>query len=153
MKKGFTLIELMIYSTILGLFLVVLTSLFISTLDLQLESESTAYVAADGRYMFSRFSFDLGRATSITIPASLGQETNSLQLTIDGDLYTYGLDNGSLVLVHPDGTDALSRADSMVSDLRFLKIGNIDGKHSVQINFTVTNGIQERQYQTTIALR
>jgi len=153
MKKGFTLIELMIYSTILGVFLVVLTSLFISTLDLQLESESTANVATDSRYIFSRFSYDMGRATNITIPASLGQETNSLQLTIDGDVYTYGLDNGLLVLVHPDGTDALSRVDSVVSDLRFLKLGNTDGKHSVRINFTVTNGLKARAYQTTIALR
>ena len=158
-KLGFTIVELSIYGAILGIFLVVLTTLFTSTLDLQLESEATTDVVADSRYIFSRFSYDIGRATAITIPASLGLETNSMQLTIDGTVYTYSVNNGRLELVSGAGTDPLNSAGSLVSDLSFLRLGNVGGKHSLRINLTITSttklpgGPEIREYQTTIALR
>lgn len=158
-KQGFTIIELMIYSAILGIFLVVLTTLFTSTLDLQLESEATTSVVADSRYIFSRFSYDIGRSSNITIPASLGEEANSMQLTIDGVPHTYSVTNGRLELASGTETNVLNSVGTVVSNVSFLRLGNVGGKHSVRIGITITSatqlpaGPEQRDYQTTITLR
>lgn len=152
-KNGFTIIELSIYGAILGGLLVVLTTLFTSTLDLQLESGTTTNVVFDSRYIFSRLSYDLGRATSITTPQSLGQEANTLELMIDGASFAYSVNNGLFELTTASGTDALNSEDTVVSDVRFLRLGNTGGKHSIRMDFTVTSGLVSRAYQTTVALR
>ncbi len=159
MKKGFTILEFMIYSAILGIFLMVLTTLFTSTLDLQLESEANTDVTSDSRYIFSRLSYDMGRSSDIIIPATLGEETSTMQLVIDGNSYTYAINNGVLEVTSGVDTDRLHSTGSVISDIHFLRLGNEEGKHSLRIRFTVTSvsdlpsGPKEQEYQTTITLR
>src|SRR3972149_9396014 len=95
-RRGFTIVEMIIYCSILISFLYVLTNMFVSILDMQLESETTSSVTQDSRYLFSRFAYDLGRASAIVTPAALGEQSNTLQLTINGALHTYEVLDGQL---------------------------------------------------------
>jgi hypothetical protein len=158
-RSGFTIVELLIYAGILIVFLYVMTSMFTGILDMQLTSESASAVVQDSRYILSRFAYDIGRASAIVSPASLGAQTSSLILTIGSAEYTYALINGNLMLTAASSSGALNGYGTAVSNLSFRRYGNVNGKHSVRIAFTLTSTIQRtdgsetQDFQTTIGLQ
>ena len=166
-NNGFTLIELLIYMGIMTILLTVLTQTFTSILDAQLESQSTSAVQQDGRFILARLSYDIHRVQNqdIVSPSSLGQQTTSLQLTINGVNYAYSLNNGNLQLVNNLGTNNLNSSETTISSLTFKRLGNnssatlLSPKNTLQIKYTVTskvirpNGPETKDFQTTIGIR
>jgi type II secretory pathway pseudopilin PulG len=163
MKKnktsGFTLLETIIYVSILCLFIMILTQTFTTILDAQLESQATSSVEEDGNYILTRLNYDIRRAENVTIPANLGDQNTSLQMTVGGINYTYNLNNGNLLLTDNSGTNQLNSSETTISNLKFTKLGNIGGKSSIQITITVSSvtlvgtNREIRNYQTTAGLR
>jgi type II secretory pathway pseudopilin PulG len=158
-KRGFTIVEMLVYCGILMIFLYIMTSLFSSVIDVQLYSEATAAVAQDSRYLLSRFSYDINRASEIVVPADVGTESDTLQLTIDGNTYTYEIQNGNLELTDETGTDMLNSFGTSVSNVNFRRLGSVGGKNSIRLAFTLTSktkkvtGPEIRNFQTTVGLR
>lgn len=159
-KQGFTMVELLLYMGILSIFLVVLTEIFLSTLNVELFSQATSATSLDGRFILARLAYDVGRARAITIPASPGgQVDNALQMTIAGVTYTYSVVNGNLLLANDSGTNTINSYTTTIPQFRVTKLGTAQGKQSVQILFTITSTIQlegvpeTRTFQTTIGLR
>lgn len=153
MKRGFTIVELLIYMVIMSALLTVLGRILITTLDLQTESESTSMVETDGRFLLSRLSYDLHRASSIASPTSAGQTAASLGLTIDGQTFTYAVTNSALQLTTPSGSSPLTSPDVAMTNFSVTRLGNPGGKPTVQINFTISHGQETRNYQTAVGLR
>lgn len=158
-KNGFTLIELVLFMGIVTILLVVLTQIFGSVLDVQKESAAFSSVQQDGTVILNRLMYDITRADSVITPSSLGQKTTNLQFSAGGINYTYAILNGNLVLTDNIGTDQLNSYDSTVSNVSFLRLGNVGGKNTIQIAFTLTSrvqqakGVEVRNFQTTIGLR
>lgn len=159
-QLGMTLIELIIYMGLLSIFLVVLTSVFSSIINVQLESKSVSSVEEDGRYLLNRLTYDLRRASSITTPASIGGSGSTLALVIDGSTYTYSQNGTNLQLVSPAGTDIINSIDTQISNLNFRRIGNVSGKNTIVVSFTITSAIKKmgnvaetKDIQTTIGVR
>lgn len=159
MKKGFTLVELLVYMGLFSILIVVLTEIFLSILELQSQSVAVSSVASDGRFIVSRLTYDIRRATTISQPASLGQTGATAQLLIGGANYALAGSGGNLVLTSPLGSDNLNSIGSQVTDLSFTRVGNVGGKNSLQIKFRVTSrqnlpqGAEVRDYETTVSLR
>lgn len=161
MKKteGFTIVEMLVYMGLLTGFLVVLTQIFLSSLDVQLASERTSSVAQDGRYILSRLEYDVARAQSIDVPVALGGQAGSLQLTIAGIPHTYLVDNGNLTLTNAFGTNAVNSVGSRISGFTVRRLGNVNGKQSARVSFILTSmtegptGPEVRTYETTIGVR
>lgn len=146
----------------MGLFsmlVVVITDILVTTINIQLRTESTTSVATDGRYIYSRFIYDINRAETVVQPQNLGDSASTLQFTADSNNFTYGLNNGNLTITDVNGTYQLNSFDSSISDLTFQRIGNAEGKHTFRINFTVTgktkseNQTEVKKFQTTAGLR
>jgi type II secretory pathway pseudopilin PulG len=158
-QSGFTIVELLIYCGILTVFLYVMTNIFTSVLDMQLESETASAVVTDGRYILSRLTYDIGRASSIVTPASLGAQTANLVLHIGASDYTYAVANGNLVLTSGAVSGALNGYGTQISNVSFRRYGNVNGKNSVRVMFTLTSvtqrrsGPETRDYETTIGLQ
>lgn len=167
--KGFTLIELIIYMGLMGIFLVILTDLFVATLKTQLQSESNAAIQQDGRFIINRLNYDIKRAKSITAPA-WGNTAVLLQLVvnIDGIDQTFHYSqsaDGNLVLSNNIGTNQLNSYDTTVTDLTILHLGNPvteslkNPKDGVQIKFSlkskvnINNYYETKNFQTTVNLR
>ena len=158
--RGFTLIELLIYMGLLSIILVVLSQIFGSILDAHLESQASSSVHRDGRFILSKLTYDVHRANSIVLPASLGASSTSLQLDISG-INTYSLNNGNLELTNSLGTNNLNSGDTTVSNLNFTRIGNsaANAKNTVRITYTITSkivrpkGMETKDFQTTIGIR
>lgn len=142
MRRSFTLVETLLYMGLFAMFILVLSWIFVSILDVQLGSEATSSVEQDGRFVLNRMLYDIHRATTAVVSA------NQLQLTIGGVTNTYSLNGSSLQLVNNLGASRLNSFDTAVSGLTVVKAGN-----TVAISFTVTSQALVKSYQSTVGLR
>lgn len=158
-QKGFTIVELLLYMGLFSILLIVLVDIFVSILDVQIESEAYSTVVQDGRFMTSRLLHDLHNAQSILVPSGNGSQSATLQLVVDGVPYSYSAVGGNLQLTTNNGTDFLNGYNTTVSNIVFKRYGNINGKPTVQINFTLTGKVQrnsgqeKKDFQITGSLR
>lgn len=160
-KSGFTIIEMIIYMGMLTILLGVLSQIFVTILDAQLESESTSSVQQDSSYIISRFMYDINNADSIISPANLGDQGNTLIITINGTPYTYGINSGTGNLEVTDNSVdyQLNGFNTTVSNLTFKRLGNMEGNDLIMVNYTITGKTQKtggpeiRSFQTTIGTR
>jgi type II secretory pathway pseudopilin PulG len=158
-QKGVTLIEMLLYMGLLTIFMSVLTTIFTAILDVQFDTRAITSVERDGKFILSKLLYDMHSASSITTPSSLGQTSTSLQIVKNSTVYTYALTAQNLTLTDSTGTNQLNGFDTNVSNLTFTKIGNINGKHTVRIQFQLTSktkrdkGFETRNFSTTIGLR
>lgn len=162
MRKGFTIVELLIYLGLLGIFLTILTEVFLSVLDVQVESVGTSSVQQDGAFILARLSYDAARATTVAVPGSLGATTPSLTLTVGGLSYVYNLSGTDLVLTVGSGpARRLNNSETEISGLTFSRYGNLGGRgDTLRVAFTAKSlakrtgaGPETRDYQTTVGLR
>lgn len=145
MKKGFTLIEFLVYMGLMSLFLIVLSNILSTSLETFTQSNQATLVDADSRYILNRLAYDVGHAATITTPATVGQTTNSLVL----DVGTYTNSGGNLLL----GIDRLNGFDSTIANFSVTRIGNGTGKDTVKISFDITSGSKTQTLSTTLGLR
>lgn len=158
-KRGFTIVELIIYMGILSLILIVMTDIFSSIIDVRRDSEAITVVEQDGNFLLAKLFYDISHAQSIATPATLGATSNTLQITISGVTNTYSLNSGNLQVVNANGTNVLNSLNSSISNLTFLRLGNSSGKNTIQLSFTVTSKIlrvsstESKTYSTSVGLR
>ncbi|MDA1317266.1 MAG: type II secretion system protein [bacterium] len=158
-KKGFTLIELLLFMGLFSVVMLVLTSLFASIVQRQLEVEGTSASESDAAYILSRLQYDLSRTDSVIYPADPGQADDQIDLIIDGETYTYGLNESNLELTTPTDTYVLNGIRTTVSNVLFEHIGNTSGKPTIRITIDITSlatdasGPQTATINTTISLR
>jgi type II secretory pathway pseudopilin PulG len=157
-NKGFTLVELVVYMGIMSILVGVLGSVFAAIVDVQLESEATASVDQDGRYILSKLLYDMKSASLLTTPSGAGSTSSTLQITVNAIPYIYSLDgSGNLQVVNHYGTNVLNSYDSQISGLSFQRIGTGGSNDTVRVNFTVTSrtlrntGPESRSFQTTLS--
>lgn len=157
--SGFTLVELIIYMGLLAMLVLIFTEIFTSVVDNQLSSNNTSNVSGDGRYIYSRFVYDVARAQSITDPLAFASPSSTMTLLINGENFTYHLTNGNLSIEAPSGTYQLNSQGTTISNLEFTKVGSASARSTVQLNFTVTGDVDTRgifdqkDFQTTAGLR
>jgi type II secretory pathway pseudopilin PulG len=161
LKRGTTLIELVIYMGLLSILLLILTQTFTTIIQTRLDTESTSSVQQDGNYLISRFMYDISRAQAISTPSTFGTGS-SLVINIGGTNYTYTLSNGKLQLTNSNGTNDLNSYDTTVSNLQFTRIGNgitPQTSDTIKVNFTLTSivtrssGKETQNFEITVAPR
>ena len=160
-QRGVTIVELLLYMAILSVLLTILTSIFVSALDVQSESNATSSVQQDGNYVLARLAYDIHRAQSINIPVSNGATNNNFQIVVSGVNYTYSVDaNNNLVLTNNLGTNNLNNYGTRVSAFLVQRLGNAGGiENTLKINFTVTSRTERvsrfetKDFQTNLSLR
>jgi hypothetical protein len=159
-KKGFTFIEILIYMGLLATFVAILGSLLFSILDVQLESVGSSDLDHDGQYLLARISYDIRRASSVSLPASPGQSASVFNFIASGVNYAYALDAGNLVVTSGGSTLNLNSFGTTVQTFSLTRLGNPSGKPSFRVSFDLESKAvslhqksQTRSYQTTINLR
>jgi type II secretory pathway pseudopilin PulG len=158
-QKGFTIIELIIYLGIFPIVLLTLTQVFGLVLDTLSESQAKSSILQDSEYVVSRLSYDIRRADQVLLPANLGEEGASLQISMDGENYLYSLNDSNLQLTNDSGSELLNGYDTIVSDLKFTRLGNQEGKDTISLSFTITSKTlyrgrpEAKTFQTTFGLR
>jgi len=160
-QKGITMVELLLYMSILAVFLTILTSVFTQALDVQSESQATSSVEQDGNYILTRLAYDIHRAQNINAPATNGTTTNSFQIVIGGINYAYSVDgNNNLILTNNLGINNLNNYGTSISAFSVQRLGNTGGvENTLKISFTITSrtkrasGFETKNFQTNLSLR
>jgi prepilin-type N-terminal cleavage/methylation domain-containing protein len=168
-QKGFTLIELIIYVGIFSILIGVMSAMFGSILDVQLESEATSSVDQDGRYLLSKLTYDfktinptlnLATPDKITTPANPGDTSPTLQIRVNSVDYVYSLNSSNNLQVQNVSTgemNVLNSVGTSVTGLSFQRVGSGGSNDTIRVNFTVqsrtlrTTGYESRSFQTTLA--
>jgi prepilin-type N-terminal cleavage/methylation domain-containing protein len=138
-QKGVTLVEMLIVMGLLSIFLLIITTIFTSTLDVQNQTDAYSAVLSDGRFIMARINYDIAISTTITTPTTLGVTSSSLVLTTATNSYTYALNGGNLQLTDNTGSANLNSSGTVVSNLSFTKLGNTGGKNTTRYTFTLTS--------------
>lgn len=154
--KGFTIIELVLYMGILSILLTVLSALFATIINVQLESKSTSGVDQTGRYIIAKLLFDTKSMSEVTLPAFPGEESTALQIQRNSIHYTYSLDSNNNLRIKNDNTgeeNVLNSMDTQVTGLNFLRVGSGGNNDTVQVTFTVSSRIMQPKGQESRAFR
>jgi prepilin-type N-terminal cleavage/methylation domain-containing protein len=137
LQRGMTIVELVVCMGILSLLLLVLTSLFSTSLEVQFRTQASSAVQQDTLYLVSRLQYDVRRASAISLPATIGAQGSTMRLVISGSNWDYQLSGDNLVLVNSLGTHRMNAAETKVTNFQVTKVGNSGGEDQVQINLTV----------------
>ncbi len=138
-QQGVTLVEVLVTMGLLSVFLLILTSIFTASADIQSQTGSYAAVTTDGRFLLARLAYDIRRAETITTPASLGDSAASLVLAIGGHSYTYSVVGGRLRLDIDGDATYLTSKQTSISGLTFQKLGTDGGAASIRYSFTLAS--------------
>lgn len=156
---GYSLIEILIYMALLGIFLFGLTNMFVSSIDLKLETEANSSVEQDGRYILSRLRYDIINSSAISLPASVGAQGNTMRLTRGGINYTYTLSDGNLMVSDGVTSIQMNSPETHFTAINFKRLGNIGGKNTITISYTLeseaqqSKGTETRNYELTYGIR
>lgn len=156
--RGFTLVEMLISTSLISILLVILTTILQSALETQLSSIATSNVEQEGRFILARIAYDLQRAESVVSPLS-NQSAASLSLSISGDTYVFASDSGQLWLTRASGVYTLMQPGTTISNLLFTGVGTSSGttKPTEKIYFTLTdnssNPPETRDFEVTVGPR
>lgn len=158
-QKGVTLIEMLLVTGMLSIFLLVLSTIFTATIDTQSQSQGYSATVANGRFIMARLNYDIARASLVSTPASLGGTSPSLVMTVGGSSYTYALSGNNLQLTDTSGTSNLNDYNATVSAVSFQRLGNSGGKETIRYSFTLTataqqgSGPQTQTFTSTVERR
>ena len=159
-KQGFTLVELLVYIGIFSVLLLVLTQIFISTINAQLSAQSSSGTSQDSRYILSRLIYDISRADALISPAAIGgAPVNNLTLKIGANNYVYTLTGSNLTLTVGAASDQLNGPDTEISTLEFTRLGDASNPPLVKVNYVLksrvktTSGYEIKNVDTVIGLR
>lgn len=158
-SRGFTVVEMLIYMGLLSILLLVMVDLFASSLDVQLESQSSSGVDQDAKFMVARLSADIKRATSILEPALGSTPSGILKLVIDGITYTYATASGGLTIASGSATHTLNSYETTTNYATFGRYGNMGGKNAIKIMLTIksktsrSSGQEIRNIETAVGIR
>lgn len=134
-KKGFTLVEMLLYMGLVSIFLLVLTDLITATLDVRVESTAVSAVITDGEFIKNRMTYDFRRATALVLPATTGVSEATLRLTIAGATYDYALQGSNLTITVGGASEQLNSPSTAISNLSFTRIGNGVATDTVQVSY------------------
>ena len=150
-KKGFTLIELVLYVVIVSMMLGALLPFMFEIMSGSVQSSTEQDVVSTARLISERIKVEIRKAKSIQ---SLTAGSLTLQ-NISGPDTTIDLKNGNVRLDRGTGAVSLNPPSTVVTDLTFANYSSADLKTKhVKFNLTVrsllTTGRQE--YQRQVAL-
>lgn len=167
-KKGFSLLELLIYVAILSVVTLSVAGIFVYINKGRGQTESKAEVNSNLRFAIEKISQDLRYATSVTTPANPSSTSTSLILNSGGSTITYCIAIGFLRRQVGGACDQNSESitsDSVImSDALFTRLENINNIFnktivSIRINITAAYNSSSPDYEysetknTTVSLR
>lgn len=141
---------------LLSILVGILSTIFVSIIDTELDSRATSNVEQDGKFILARLAYNVQSSSAILAPA-IGSPSGSLQIRRNSIDYTYSLNNGNLQVASASATDNLNSTNTSVSNVTFLRVGDGDADDTIRVNFTVTSRTQAvnnetRSFQTTLGL-
>jgi len=155
-QTGYTLIELLLYVSMIGILLGGVTTFFATAVEARVKNQSISEVNDQGVYIMELMTQTIRNATDVTVPA-VGATGSSLTLTVPtGSLSptVFSL-NGSTLQIK-EGTAAavpITNSKVAITALTFKNLSRSGTQGIIQINMTLervnTTGRNEYEYERT----
>lgn len=142
-RKGFTIVEMLLYIGLFSTILLVTTQILISITDMYLESSATSSLENNATYLSQKLQYDLLRSTRIVEPANPTITGNRLVLQINGSDFVYEIQNQGLFLTAEDETNQISTNDVEVESLVVKRVGNGTATDSARLDLTLQSKYTE----------
>ena len=162
-QKGASLIELLLYFSLLGILLTTVTDVMLRTSEFSLEASAKNALLADGRFIPSRLAYDIHRADSITTPVNLGANSATLTLIVGSETHIYTLSGANLEYEQIAGpstqTANINSNKVVVNSLNFQRLGSSGGKPTLKITFELEgikrerSGPTQKVFETVVGIR
>jgi len=147
-QKGASLIELLLYFSLFGILLTVVTDVMLRTSEFSLEAASKNDLQGDVRFITSRLAYDIHQASLVTTPANLGDSSQTLVLTVGTETHTYTLSGSNLAYERTVGANTqtanINRNKVVVTSLNFQRLGNSGGKPTVKVTMELESVKREK---------
>lgn len=168
MKKnnsGFSLIEVLIYISVIAVITTAISAVFLSIAGGQARADAAAEINSNIRFVTAKINQDISAASAITQPAAAGQTLNTLSLAIGASSVNYCVINSQLYRsssgICDESSELLTSQAVKVSNLSFTRLENINPvlqKTSVSLQTVMTfnyNGVSQNSItkQITSSLR
>ncbi|TAN58382.1 prepilin-type N-terminal cleavage/methylation domain-containing protein [Patescibacteria group bacterium] len=161
-RRGFSLVELIMYLAIIGSLVGVVVGMFVSFNRLRVKSESQTELSQNARSAVERLRQEIVKAVSVDSP-SAGSSANALNLVMASSWTCFRI-NANILEMSEGGSGACSGSWNPITSSKvgitnsdiFTRIDNNGAKSTIQIKLTLTyNNRTEYTYttQTTAGLR
>lgn len=141
-KKGFTLVEILLYIAIAGGIIFSITVFFLTTLDARVRNQAIAEVEEEGTQVMQNITQTIRNSSSINSP-SQGTSSASISLAvIDGAKDPTVFDVSGNVIRVKEGTEEnidLTSSRVIVSGLNFANLSRTGTGGAIRIQFTLTH--------------
>lgn len=159
-SKGFSLIELILYISIIGSLVGVVSAMFIGFSWLQTKAESQTELTQNARSAVERIRQEIVKASSVSAPIA-GVTDDILELSIGSNLTCFRLLGGILQMAEGAVTcttwsNITSSKVSITNSDLFKRIDNLNANSTIQISLTfIYNNRSQYTYsmKTTVGLR
>jgi Tfp pilus assembly protein PilW len=158
MVWGFTLIEFLIYISIVGLILVLMTNLFWNVILGGTKENSYQEVQQNGRFAIFKMKQEIKKAIGINNPLP-GSSANSLSLVMANPIFNptvFDLNGGKLRITKGGSSPIEITTDQInVSSLSFTNLSYSDTPGTVMVEMTIENlnPANRNEYQASIDLK
>lgn len=160
-QAGFTLIELVIVAGLLAMLMVTVSTMFMTTLNSNLRTQTRQQIKSEGSFILERFEFMLRNAATLS-PSQLCQSGMS-QISIinpDGNQTTFALSSAQIASISAvsgggNTTYYLHGSNTTASNLNFDCGRNPGGEYYVDIGFNLGNNTTqiEESFQHLVLMR
>ena len=140
-RKGFTLMELLIFAAIFSFVVVTFITIFILVTNVQIRESSQAEVNGQSQYLLQQVQYYVERASLVDIPQDTPTSTLKLFLGVNSQDPTYLTLTGGTVYLQQTATgtpQALTSSKVTVSSLAFTRRANPPGHDAVGVAFTMS---------------
>ena len=159
MKKGFTLIEVLVATAIFTLVIIAFIGIFVTVAGVQVRQNSSAAVNGESQFLLQKIQYYVGLSSFVSSTQDLSTSTLTLRMPSSSiDPTVLSLSNGTVYLQLATGTpQPLSSNAVVVSNLLFTRRSNAPGHDAVNVAFTVsynTSNIKQmvaQALQTSVA--
>jgi type II secretory pathway pseudopilin PulG len=140
MRKGFTIIELLIFSAIFAVISVAFLSALVSTVQVQTKQSAAAEVNQQTQFLLDTIQRYVERSSLIQLSSNSATSTLKLRMSSSTEDPTYIYLSGTTVYLQQTDSGAVQPLTSSkvnVTNLTFTKRANPPGHDSVNVAFTV----------------
>lgn len=155
-RRGFSLVELLIFSAIFTVIMVIFITILVAVTRVQVRQSSAAEVNSQSQFLLQQIQYYVQTSSLVDMPQDTPTTTLKLRMAASSSDPTYIYLSGSTVylkLTDAGAPQALNSSKVNVSSLSFTKRSNSPSHDSVNVSFMVSYNTSNIQQQFVESLR
>lgn len=147
-QKGVTLIEVVIYISVLSVVSVGIISIISQLITMKHTSDSYGIIVSEVNNVFEKIIYDIKESDMVSVV-----DNHTIQVTHNGETNEFRLENNSIVFVDDTGSYQLTTNLVQVEDVTFEDWTSTNSDDLIHIDLILKRGSISETFQTGIHIR